>query len=135
MLVTDGELLHTRGWADKPSATVRYRVDLFPFDWDGSDEMQVAIGSGIRAAATSAALKHQPQQAVRPLVQVGDRLTTGAVVDVVAFDDIGWTAQVALLAETDTKNVRTRWHVRLPLEQASLHAFLSTGRRSGTVAL
>ena len=135
MLLTDGLLHHTRGWADRPSTIVTYHVALFPFDHDHSDEVQININTGIRLAVTSETLKSQPQSTVQPLVRTGDSLTTGSVIDLLAFTDIGWTAQIALFVSGDTKNDRTRWHVRQPLRLEPPYDFLLTGRRSGTVDL
>jgi hypothetical protein len=134
MLVTDTELLYARGWADELSSVVAYKIHFFPFDWDNSDDVQIYIG-GIRRAVTSSLLKFEPVQAVRVLVKVGDTLRTGVVEDVVEFLDTGWAAQVALIAKSDTKNDRTRWHVRANLGEAGPYAFMSTGRRSGQTRL
>ncbi|MEU2349527.1 hypothetical protein [Modestobacter sp. NPDC049651] len=133
MLLMDGVLDHTRGWADRPSTTVAYRVRLFPYNLEHSDEVQINIHAGIRRAVTSETLKTQPQAAVQSLVQTGDRLTTGSVIDLFNVVETGWTAQIALFVTEDTKNDRTRWHVRKPLKLQSPYDFLMTGRRSGWV--
>ena len=133
MLLTDGTLHHTRGWADRPSTTVIYRVDLFPYD-EGND-VQVSINTGIRVAATSPVLKRQPQESLRPLVQTGEVVSTGAVIDLIYFADLGWTAQVALVSMGDTRSDRTRWRVRQPLTAPAPYDFLMTGRRSGVLNL
>jgi hypothetical protein len=134
MLVADAELSYTRGWADQPSSVVAYKIHFFPFDWDNSDDVQINI-MGIRSAITSSLLKFEPRQAVRLLVSVGDTIRTGVVEDLVEFLDSGWTAQVALIAKSDTKNDRTRWHIRGNLGSAGPYAFLSSGRRSGQTRL
>lgn len=132
MVLTDGLLRHTRGWADRPSTTVAYRVTLFPFYHEPSDKFQINI-HGIRLNVTSETLKTQPQTGVQPLVQTGDSLTTGTVIDLLNFTETGWTAQIALFVTQDTKNDRTRWHVRQPLRLQPPYEFLMTGRRSGWV--
>jgi hypothetical protein len=134
ILVTDTELSYARGWADEPSTAVSYIIHFVPFDWDNSNDVQINIG-GIRSAVTSSLLKREPRQAVRLLVKVGDTIRTGVIEDLVEFLDGGWTAQVALIAKSDTKNDRTRWHVRADLGSAGPYAFLSTGRRSGQTRL
>ena len=135
MLLTDDLLHHTRGWADQPSANVTYRVAVFPHDQDGENGVTVNINTGIAWSATIGTLSTKPQEMVQSLIQLGDRLLTGSVVDLLSFPGIGWTVQVALLVSTDTKNDRTRWHVQKPLGASSPYGFLRTGRRSGWVDL
>lgn len=135
MLLAGDRLWHTRGWADKPNVTVTYAMDLFPWDWRRCDLVQINIGTGIHHNVVVHNLKHEPQAATRLLVQVGERVSTGAVLPLFRFDELDWTAQVALIARSDTKNVQTRWHIKTPLEDPGPYAYLATGRRSGFVAL
>ena len=129
-----GQLQHVRASPDAGNDAT-YRIHFFPYDWHNSDDVQVNV-EGTLLAVESHALTREPNMSARLLVEVGDRLTTGAVVDVVSLADSGWVAQVALLAQSDTKKDRTRWHIRCPgQDQAGIYEFLWSGRRTGHLLL
>jgi hypothetical protein len=128
-----GELHYVRPSPDAVSEAT-YRVDFSPYDWHGSEDVQInAMGSLM--AVESRALTREPNLSARPLVGVGETLTTGVVTDLVALADSGWLAQVAMFAQSDTKKDRTRWHVRCPgRDDAGVYRFLWSGRRAGRVS-
>ncbi len=134
-LVDDGCIRHVRGWADGPAHWVSYTVNFSPQDADRSEEVCVSTGGELRRWVTSRQLRAEPHRAVDLLVAAGDTFMTGTVVDLFRIGEVGPVWQVAVIAKSDTKKVRTRWHVTAPIDCRGAYGFLATGRRSGFVRL
>jgi hypothetical protein len=116
-----------------PAERQRYQIDV-PGDWDHGEEVAISA-AGAGASITSARLWAELRAAVNPLVEVGDKLFTGTVIDVARFADSGLIVQVALIAAQDTKKDRTRWRIRSQPPERHAYAFLWSGRRSGVIAV
>jgi hypothetical protein len=135
LLDAEGDRHFARGWADGPAADITLDVHFFPFNWQTSDAVQINVG-GIRHGVVSPALKKDPRELVRVHLAPGDEVSTGSVIPALTLVEPDVSVGLVLVAASDTKKDRTRWHVRSDrAHRLGSCSFLATGRRSGTVGL
>jgi len=132
LLDAEGERQFARGWADGPATGVALVVHFFPYSWESSDAVQINVG-GIWHTVVSPALKQDPRELAGPYLTRGDEVSTGAVIPVLSIAGLDVWVGLVLVAASDTKKDRTRWHVRSDRSHdLGEWTFLATGRRSGT---
>jgi hypothetical protein len=109
------ELAYSRDWRKKAASGIEARL-LYVYDWNQIDAWTIGLGAAGAGLLTPAIL------------------STGVVYDW-AVEPAGYYPihKMLLVARRDTENVRGRWRIRRPLQDAlpATLAFLKQGRCSG----
>src|SRR5947207_11116223 len=128
----DEQIAFGRERASAASKDIELRVDFFPYDWHGSDKVQINFG-GLRVAVSSADLKHDPRNLLSIDVST-TRVMTGSYFEIARLDEPGPIRFCAFVVlRRDVMASRGRW--RFPKEYKDrlppMLGFLAGGWRSG----
>jgi len=97
-------------WARAASTEIELSARFFPYDWAGSDDVQISF-EWQRTRVTDATLKSDPREVVR--VTAPPAVETGDVFEVAELPVHGIALRVLALVEGDTEDRRQdRWRIK-----------------------